>query len=107
MPVSVLIADATSRRAAFELVLVGALCGAAGVQVVLRRLAFYTASLAHAAFPGLVLAELAGVNVWWGASGTSLALAAVLPPPVRVGSARDTVRVVGVGLSAALGRERC
>jgi ABC-type Mn2+/Zn2+ transport system permease subunit len=51
-----LFTDTFARRALVELVLVGALCGAIGVHVALRRLAFFTGTLGHAAFPGLVAA---------------------------------------------------
>ncbi len=48
------------RRALAEAVLVGGLCGAVGVHVVLRRLAFFAHAAAHAAFPGVVAASLLG-----------------------------------------------
>ena len=37
-------------------VLIGAICGAVGVYVVIRRMAFVRGALAHAVLPGLVLA---------------------------------------------------
>jgi len=45
------------RRALAEAVLIGGLCGAVGVHVLLRRLAFFAHAAAHAAFPGVVAAE--------------------------------------------------
>ena len=54
------------QRALLEAVLAGALCGAVGVHVVLRRLSFFTMALTHATFPGLVLAALAGVSLFFG-----------------------------------------
>jgi ABC-type Mn2+/Zn2+ transport system permease subunit len=49
-----------------EAVLVGALGGLAGVQVVLRRLSFFTMALTHASFPGVVAAAILGVNIYLG-----------------------------------------
>jgi manganese/iron transport system permease protein len=46
------------KRAVFELVLVGLLCGVVGSLVVLRGLAFIGDALAHAIFPGVVIAFL-------------------------------------------------
>ena len=46
------------RRAIYELVLVGFLCGIVGAFVVLRGLAFIGDAIAHAVFPGLVIAFL-------------------------------------------------
>jgi ABC-type Mn2+/Zn2+ transport system permease subunit len=55
-----------TRRALLEVILVGALCGAIGVHVVLRRLSFFTMAMTHATFPGIVLASLLGVNLLLG-----------------------------------------
>lgn len=46
------------RRAIYELMLVGFLCGIVGAFVVLRGLAFIGDAIAHAVFPGLVIAFL-------------------------------------------------
>ena len=46
------------RRAIYELILVGFLCGVVGAFVVLRGLAFIGDAIAHAVFPGLVIAFL-------------------------------------------------
>jgi ABC-type Mn2+/Zn2+ transport system permease subunit len=51
--------DSFARRALLEAVMVGGLCGAVGVHVLLRRLPFFTMALGHATFPGVVLAALA------------------------------------------------
>ncbi len=53
------------RRATLDAMLIGALCGAVGVHVVLRRLPFFAASLAHArAVIAAFAAELAkGVHI--------------------------------------------
>jgi manganese/iron transport system permease protein len=69
------------RRALLEAVIMGATCGAIGAYVVLRRLAFIGDALAHAVFPGVVLAYLTGLPVFAGAlvagTATSLAIAVV------------------------------
>lgn len=54
-------------RAAVELIFTGAACGSLGVQVVLRRLAFFTETLGHVAFLGIVAATIVGSDVKVGA----------------------------------------
>ena len=49
-----------------EATLVGALGGLVGVQVVLRRLSFFTMALTHASFPGVVAAAILGLNIYLG-----------------------------------------
>jgi ABC-type Mn2+/Zn2+ transport system permease subunit len=61
------------RRAVAEAMLVGGVCGAVGVHVLLRRLAFFTHAAAHAAFPGVVLASLAGLSLFAGGAVGALA----------------------------------
>jgi ABC-type Mn2+/Zn2+ transport system permease subunit len=58
--------DDAVHRATVEVVLAGALAGIVGVQVVLRRLSFFTMALTHATFPGVVAASLIGVNIYLG-----------------------------------------
>ncbi|GAA3927239.1 metal ABC transporter permease [Actinoplanes auranticolor] len=58
--------DDALHRATAEVVLVGALAGLVGVQVVLRRLSFFTMALTHATFPGVVAASIIGVNIYLG-----------------------------------------
>ena len=58
--------DDALHRAAAEAILVGALAGLIGVQVVLRRLSFFTMALTHATFPGVVAAAIIGVNIYLG-----------------------------------------
>jgi ABC-type Mn2+/Zn2+ transport system permease subunit len=58
--------DDALHRATAEVVLVGALAGLIGVQVVLRRLSFFTMALTHATFPGVVAASIIGVNIYLG-----------------------------------------
>ncbi|WP_239307856.1 MULTISPECIES: metal ABC transporter permease [unclassified Frankia] len=93
---SELLADSYTRRALIEAVLVGALCGVIGVHVVLRRLSFFTMAMTHATFPGVVLAAIAGVNLYLGSAlfGVLVVLA------VAVLSTRaDNVSATGVVLS--------
>ncbi|HET7028538.1 MAG TPA: metal ABC transporter permease [Candidatus Limnocylindrales bacterium] len=65
-------------RALVASVLVGLVCAVVGVFVVLRGLAFLGDALSHAAFPGVVIAYLAGLPFYLGAAvaavGTSLAV---------------------------------
>lgn len=69
------------RRALIEAVVMGATCGAIGAYVVLRRLAFIGDALAHAVFPGVVLAYVTGLPIFAGAmvagTITSVAIAVV------------------------------
>ena len=58
--------DDALHRATAEVLLVGALAGLIGVQVVLRRLSFFTMALTHATFPGVVAASIIGVNIYLG-----------------------------------------
>lgn len=55
------------QRAMIEIIIVGALCGLLGCFVVLRGLAFIGDALAHAVFPGVVLAYIAGRSILVGA----------------------------------------
>jgi ABC-type Mn2+/Zn2+ transport system permease subunit len=93
-------ADGFARRALLEAVMVGGLCGAIGVHVLLRRLPFFTMALGHATFPGVVLAGLAGISLFAGAA----AFGAVVVVVVALLGARDRVddtSAVGVTLSGA------
>jgi ABC-type Mn2+/Zn2+ transport system permease subunit len=56
-------------------VLVGAICALVGTYVVLRGLAFVGDALAHAAFPGVVIAYLLKGNIYLGATVFALATA--------------------------------
>jgi ABC-type Mn2+/Zn2+ transport system permease subunit len=58
--------DDALHRATVEVLLVGVLAGLIGVQVVLRRLSFFTMALTHATFPGVVAASIIGVNIFLG-----------------------------------------
>jgi manganese/iron transport system permease protein len=105
--------DGYTRRALAEAVLVGVLCGAVGVHVVLRRLSFLTTALTHATFPGVVVAALLGLHLVLGAGLFGLlvvgAVAAVsgarggggaVPSAAPAGrGGRDLSSVTGVVLS--------
>lgn len=66
------------QRALLEAVMTGALAGIVGVHVVLRRLSFFTMSLTHATFPGLVVAELIGISLFTGTAAFGLVVVAVI-----------------------------
>jgi manganese/iron transport system permease protein len=90
------------RRALLEAVLVGALCGAVGAHVVLRRLPFFTITVAHATFPGIVLAAIIGISELVG----GLAFAALLVVAIYVTTGNrdlDTNVAVGVALAGSFG----
>src|SRR4029453_7376171 len=92
--------DGFARRALLEAVMVGGLCGAVGVHVLLRRLPFFTMALGHATFPGVVLAGLLGISLFAGAA----AFGAVVVVVVALLGTRDRVddtSAVGVTLSGA------
>jgi ABC-type Mn2+/Zn2+ transport system permease subunit len=63
------------QRALLGGVLVGAICALVGTYVVLRGLAFVGDALAHAAFPGVVLAYMLKGNIYLGATAFALATA--------------------------------
>src|SRR5438874_8059225 len=66
------------QRALLELLFLGAVGGVVGCWIVLYRFAYSTESLAHALFPGLVVAALAGIPLLvGGAVGLLLAAVAV------------------------------
>jgi ABC-type Mn2+/Zn2+ transport system permease subunit len=66
------------QRAFLELALLGVIGGALGCWVLFYELAYGAESLAHALFPGLVLAALAGVPLVLGAGGGVLVAAAAV-----------------------------
>ncbi|GAA4605430.1 metal ABC transporter permease [Actinoallomurus liliacearum] len=56
----------TVDRAILEAVLLGMVGGLISVQILLRRLPFFTLAMTHATFPGVVLAAIAGLNLYVG-----------------------------------------
>ncbi|MEV4280551.1 metal ABC transporter permease [Actinoplanes xinjiangensis] len=67
--------DDVMHRAVAEVILAGALTGLIGVQVVVRRLSFFTLALTHATFPGVVAASIIGVNLLLGGVVTGAVVA--------------------------------
>jgi ABC-type Mn2+/Zn2+ transport system permease subunit len=63
------------RRALLGGMLVGAICAVVGTYVVLRGLAFIGDALAHAAFPGVVIAYMLKANIYVGAALFTVATA--------------------------------
>jgi ABC-type Mn2+/Zn2+ transport system permease subunit len=97
------------QRALLELVLIGVAGGLLGCWIVFYRLSYSAESLAHAMFPGLVLAALLGFPLVVGGAVGVLAAAAAVALAARVpGIDRDTsVAVVitslfGLGVMLAL-----
>jgi len=90
------------RRATLEAVLAGGLAGVVGVHVVLRRLSFFTMAMAHATFPGVVVAYWVGLLPLAGALGFGWVL---VLPVLALGRLRslDHSSVVGVVLAGSLG----
>ena len=90
------------RRALIEAVLVGSLCGAVGAHVVLRRLPFFTITVAHATFPGIVLASIVGLSEL--AGGLAFASLLVVAIYLTMGDrSLDTNTAVGVALAGSFG----
>jgi ABC-type Mn2+/Zn2+ transport system permease subunit len=73
-------------RALVELVLLGALGGAVGVFVLIRRLAYVTDALTHTVFPGIVIGFVSGAadGVFWGALIAGVCTALLLTAVTRV-----------------------
>jgi ABC-type Mn2+/Zn2+ transport system permease subunit len=82
-----------AQRALAEVVLLGAAGGALGCWVVLYSLSYAAESLAHSLFPGLVLAAIAGVPLFFGAV-PAIVLAAL--------AIALCARVAGIGREAAI-----
>lgn len=94
--------SAIMQRALIEAVLVGALCGSVGVHVLLRRLPFFTITVAHATFPGVVLAVIVGASVLSGA----IVFASLLVLGIWLAGIEErlaTSTVVGVALAGSFG----
>ena len=66
------------QRALVEVLALGALAGAVGVFVVLRRLAFVGDALTHTVFPGVVIAHLLGQSLLLGALAFGVLTAVLL-----------------------------
>jgi ABC-type Mn2+/Zn2+ transport system permease subunit len=90
--------DDALHRAAAEVILVGALAGLIGVQVVLRRLSFFTMALTHATFPGVVAASIIGINIFAGGVLAGAVVALGVAAVSRRGG-QDAAAATGVLLS--------
>lgn len=94
-------------RALVEAALVGGLCGAVGVHVVLRRLSFFTMAMTHATFPGIVLAAILGVNLYLGGGAFGVLVVLVVAwltnrPGAEASSSVGVVLSAGFALGVAL-----
>jgi ABC-type Mn2+/Zn2+ transport system permease subunit len=88
------------QRALLEAVLLGAVGGVASVHVLLRRLPFFVVAVSHATFPGVVVASLIGVSVFWGGAVAAVLVAVAV---VVLGGRRsiDDTSAIGVVLAGA------
>ncbi|HYH49370.1 MAG TPA: metal ABC transporter permease [Acidimicrobiia bacterium] len=86
------------RLALVEAVMVGALAGAVGVHVLLRRLPFFVVAMSHATFPGVVFGSLLGVSLFAGGAVVGIGVALLV---VALGSVRqiDDSSVIGIVLA--------
>ena len=92
------------QRALLELLLVGIVGGVLGCWIVLYELAYSAESLAHALFPGLVIAALVGFPlVLGGALGVLVAAVAVAVASRVPGVERDTAVAIVVTALFGLG----
>ncbi|MFJ8207724.1 metal ABC transporter permease [Streptomyces sp. NPDC096033] len=64
--------DSYTHRALLEAAMVGALCGAIGPHVVLRRMSFFAMAMTHTTFPGVVLAAVLGIDIYIGGAAMGL-----------------------------------
>ncbi len=96
--------DVAFHRALIEAVLVGTAAGLLGVQVVLRRLAFFTMAMTHATFPGVVVAAVVGVNLYLGGAAAGIVVAlAVVGLSRRRGQDPSTATAVALAAGFSLG----
>lgn len=88
------------QRALLEAVLVGAVAGAVGVHVLLRRLPFFVVAMSHATFPGVVLASVLGASLFLGGSAFGLVVVVAV---VALGASKvlDDATVIGVVLAGS------
>ncbi|MFI6762071.1 metal ABC transporter permease [Micromonospora sp. NPDC050417] len=91
--------DDVFHRALVAAVLVGMLAALVGVQVVLRRLSFFTMAMSHATFPGVVAASIIGINIYLGGALAGLLVAIAVAALTRV-RGQDAAAATGVILSA-------
>jgi ABC-type Mn2+/Zn2+ transport system permease subunit len=96
-----LLSDGIAVRALLAAVVVGIVAGSVGVQVVLRRMSFFTMAMTHATFPGVVIAELLGWDLLLGSLGFGVLL--VLALALLTGRERlDDTSAIGILLAGGL-----
>lgn len=88
------------RRAVIEAVLAGAVAGAVGVHVLLRRLPFFVVAMSHATFPGVVVASALGASLFLGGSLFGLLVVLAVAGLGRL-RALDESSVIGVVLAGS------
>jgi manganese/iron transport system permease protein len=86
------------RLALAEAVMVGAVAGAVGVHVLLRRLPFFVVAMSHATFPGVVFGSLLGVSLFAGGAVVGVAVALLI---VALGSLRQIEDSSAIGIVLA------
>jgi ABC-type Mn2+/Zn2+ transport system permease subunit len=86
-------------RAILEAVLLGTVGGLISVQIMLRRLPFFTLAMTHATFPGVILATIVGVDLYAGSSVFGVLIVLGVLALSRRGE-QDTTTAIGVMLSA-------
>jgi manganese/iron transport system permease protein len=86
------------RLALIEAVLVGAVAGAVGVHVLLRRLPFFVVAMSHATFPGVVFGSILGVSIFAGGAVVGIAVALLI---VFLGSLRQIDDSSAIGIILA------
>lgn len=92
------------RRALLQVALLGVLGGVVGVHIVLRRLAFLTEAVQHAAFPGIAIAFSTGTSLFGGAvAGAVAAVALTLVLAARPRVDEDAAMAVVIATFVALG----
>jgi ABC-type Mn2+/Zn2+ transport system permease subunit len=89
-------------RALIEVMVAGFAAGVIGVHVVLRRLQFFTVALAHATFPGVVVAYWLGILPLLGALGFGWLVVGLLVVLTRLKQV-DGSSLVGVLLAGSFG----
>ena len=94
--------DEFMRRAIAEATLIGVAGGAIGCWVVLYRLSYAAESLAHAVFPGLVVAALAGVPLLVGGAPAIVVAALAIALVARVPGLNREV-AIGVVVTTMFG----
>ncbi len=92
------------RRALLQVALLGVLGGVVGVHIVLRRLAFLTEAVQHAAFPGIAIAFATGTSLFGGAvAGAAAAVAITIVLSTRPRVDEDAAMAVVIATFVALG----